>query len=1840
MAVLLTGTTIGGHSAIHAGNLATHGIITTSNISSSALSLSGGTLTGQLNLHAGSYEGSIVFGSQSVWRTGIRQHDDGDAELRIWAKNANGMIFIATGYDGEPASISRPTDGLAIQGNKLGIGDFSAADPLYKLHVKGDIYANGGWVRVSGSEGLYFESYAGGWRMTDSTWIRAYNDKNIYTGGSIEAGGSVRADSGILDSNRRFVIPGGASTVNHPSGTGGAIRINLPTAAYGINTMMSMTVQVYEYSTGQSFTIRCGGYNYYTHDWYNVFAYLLNDSGKGADVPVYFGNNGTRDVIWIGEPGWSWTYPNVFVTDFQAGHSQSEYWKTGWSISFDTAARTNVSASRTAYRQIDTGTIGSQSVNYAASSGSTSGNAATATTLATARTLTIGATGKTFNGSANVSWTLAEIGAQAAGSYLTAESDTLATVTGRGATTASQLSFTKTDDHAISVGTIRGRAVGSQTGEFIHLYERVHIGSPSGWGAANTAAPSYGLSVYGGATIGYGNSGGLTVTGTLSATNFSGTSSGTNTGDQTTITGNAGSATVLQTARTLTIGATGKNFNGSANVSWTLAEIGAQAAGSYAAASHTHDDRYYTETEIDSQISNRLYQVSVGTFNVNDFNGTGLYRGSTGNWSNRPTVVHNGGAVLQIDTHPGNYHSQLFFDTGGDRLYLRNANAGSWGGWNTILHSGNYTSYSPSLTGSGASGTWSINVTGSAGSAPNGSNINQFYDVTAGVGNGLRFWSGSDSYKISMGVGSLYQYGPVTDYSIKAQMNDGDTGRGFTWGRISYAPIAALNSTSGDLQIAGSLRAAGHLFTSYNGNNILLRTADAGGDAGILVQNSSGSFKFQIYGNGSDYGFLNGNWAGWDIRKTISGAMYMNNDNSYYLQTNSTSNFVALNIQGNAVVHAGNIGSQSVSYATTAGSADQIDGWGFVNTGSNSATNADSINSNGISYYTGGVANFSGNSTDGALYSQRYSDSWQHQIAGDYRSGQIALRGKNSGTWQAWRTVLDSSNFSTWAQPAGSYAAASHTHDDRYYTETESDGRFLKLAGGTTTGTVVMNGDNYLNGGLSGIKNIHYQYSGIGYTVTNGAAAWYRIAKLDNFGAGILILGFTNNGSINEVIYEITYWLGEGDNATIDLRKFGVDDYVTEARIVKNNSLYYIEAYFAAAPTTPQTYHSPEIFNVRTLGTNLNKVITVYTGNLSVTSGTQTTLVTKAFIDNGNTFSVTNATNATSTLAGLAVHSGRNNEADKVVRTDVNGYIQAGWINTTSGNTTSTITDIYVNTNDGYIRKATPAHFRSQITDGVYAPVSHTHSIANVTGLQSALDGKQASGSYLTSLGFSYSTGVTANHVVQRDANGYIYANHINFSTGETENPTISSFFVSNGDGWSRKASVAHVKSQLGLGSAAYVATSTFADASHTHTFASLTSKPTTISGYGITDAITTGNIGSQSVSRASGVSITGFGTDSFTYHQTSGNVHSWTGGWASHFIGNHGNGDTYYSQSIIMPFWGVPRYQRNEAGAKVGPWQFITEENIATQSVSFATTSGSATSSTTANRLDNYGINYSTDWNSWGVNGKLVASSYHDASGANKPPTYTYGSFLSFLNAGADSFQIAIPENQFNGTGKQRAMHFRSAWNGTWSSWRQVLDIQNNTCDILADGNSTLIVRQGVGYNQPFNSNIEIHGSVDDWAYGRFRFRVQNEAGTEPVYGAQFRIERFSVNTGWQLLGMVPRGSQNLEWQGDILPGLSDQRVKENVATLTDGVAIVQQINPVEFDWKPVENVSEREGHDIGFIAQQLEEIVPTAVHTRSDGYKTVKYEKVVPILVQAIKEQQSLIEQLTARIEALENR
>jgi hypothetical protein len=63
-------------------------------------------------------------------------------------------------------------------------------------------------------------------------------------------------------------------------------------------------------------------------------------------------------------------------------------------------------------------------------------------------------------------------------------------------------------------------------------------------------------------------------------------------------------------------------------------------------------------------------------------------------------------------------------------------------------------------------------------------------------------------------------------------------------------------------------------------------------------------------------------------------------------------------------------------------------------------------------WYVNGTAGIY-NQSDGVVYAEQYNSSWIHEIYGDYRTGQIAVRGKNNGTWQAWRKVLDSSNWKT-----------------------------------------------------------------------------------------------------------------------------------------------------------------------------------------------------------------------------------------------------------------------------------------------------------------------------------------------------------------------------------------------------------------------------------------------------------------------------------------------------------------------------------------------------------------------------------------------------------------------------------------------------------------------------------------------------------------------------------------------------------------------------------------------------------------------------------------------------------
>ena len=91
-----------------------------------------------------------------------------------------------------------------------------------------------------------------------------------------------------------------------------------------------------------------------------------------------------------------------------------------------------------------------------------------------------------------------------------------------------------------------------------------------------------------------------------------------------------------------------------------------------------------------------------------------------------------------------------------------------------------------------------------------------------------------------------------------------------------------------------------------------------------------------------------------------------------------------------------------------------------------------------------------------------------------------------------------------------------------------------------------------------------------------------------------------------------------------------------------------------------------------------------------------------------------------------------------------------------------------------------------------------------------------------------------------------------------------------------------------------------------------------------------------------------------------------------------------------------------------------------------------------------------------------------------------------------------------------------------------------------------------------------------------------------------------------------------------------SDKRLKENITPITNALDKLDKINGIEFDWVPKEGIHENEGHDIGVIAQEVEKVIPEIVQTRDNGYKAVKYEKIVPLLIESIKELKAEIEKL----------
>jgi hypothetical protein len=152
---------------------------------------------------------------------------------------------------------------------------------------------------------------------------------------------------------------------------------------------------------------------------------------------------------------------------------------------------------------------------------------------------------------------------------------------------------------------------------------------------------------------------------------------------------------------------------------------------------------------------------------------------------------------------------------------------------------------------------------------------------------------------------------------------------------------------------------------------------------------------------------------------------------------------------------------------------------------------------------------------------------------------------------------------------------------------------------------------------------------------------------------------------------------------------------------------------------------------------------------------------------------------------------------------------------------------------------------------------------------------------------------------------------------------------------------------------------------------------------------------------------------------------------------------------------------------------------------------------------------------------------------------------------------------------------------------------------------------------------------------------QITNVANSYLQLGTNNTVRLTITSGGAMGLGVIPTNTLGrFEASNDIVAySSSDKRWKTNIKNIDSPLDKISQINGVEFDWIEDEPIHGNKGHDIGVIAQEVEQILPGIVQTRESGMKAVQYDKIIPLLIESIKEQQKQIEELKQILNGITN-
>jgi hypothetical protein len=190
--------------------------------------------------------------------------------------------------------------------------------------------------------------------------------------------------------------------------------------------------------------------------------------------------------------------------------------------------------------------------------------------------------------------------------------------------------------------------------------------------------------------------------------------------------------------------------------------------------------------------------------------------------------------------------------------------------------------------------------------------------------------------------------------------------------------------------------------------------------------------------------------------------------------------------------------------------------------------------------------------------------------------------------------------------------------------------------------------------------------------------------------------------------------------------------------------------------------------------------------------------------------------------------------------------------------------------------------------------------------------------------------------------------------------------------------------------------------------------------------------------------------------------------------------------------------------------------------------------------------------------------------------------------------------------------------------------------------GDNNTFLGNGSGYNCQGSGNVIIGINAGQQLASSNKLIIENSTNiTTPLIGGDFTNNRLGVNrmpTTYTLEvgGMIWANGATITAGSTTW---SDARYKTDVTPIDNALDDVLRMKGVKYNWNrsAYPGLNFPEGQQLGVIAQDMEKILPQLVYTDPDGYKSVSYEKIVPVLIEAIKDQQKQIDDLKAMVTSL---